>query len=153
MKILVMGLPGSGKTTFAREIAYHFNLPHYNADTIREYYDDWDFSFVGRLKQASRMSSYQFGVLDFVCPSRDFRKLVNADYTIWLDTIQKSVHRDTNIVFEKPLEYNMRLYDYPNIKFLKYVLSQYDNSLKDIGNFLTYYRDVLDEYKYRHDND
>ena len=105
MKILVMGLPGSGKTTFAREIAYHFNLPQYNADTIREYYDDWDFSFVGRLKQASRMSSYQFGVLDFVCPSRDFRKLVNADYTIWLDTIQKSVHRDTNIVFEKQLEY------------------------------------------------
>ena len=48
MKILICGLPGSGKTTLARELAYHFCLPHFNADTIREHFNDWDFTDVGR---------------------------------------------------------------------------------------------------------
>ena len=43
MKILIFGLPGSGKTTLASTLAYHFKVPHYNADTVREYHDDWDF--------------------------------------------------------------------------------------------------------------
>ena len=51
-----MGLPGSGKTTLAKELAYHFEVPHYNADTLREKSDDWDFSEEGRLRQAYRMS-------------------------------------------------------------------------------------------------
>ena len=56
MKLLIMGLPGSGKTTLARILAERFLMPHVNADTLREFYNDWDFSKEGRLMQAHRMS-------------------------------------------------------------------------------------------------
>ena len=62
MKILICGLPGSGKTTLARELAYHFNIPLINADVQREFYDNWDFSETGRMIQAFRMSKYDFGI-------------------------------------------------------------------------------------------
>ena len=41
-KILVFGLPGSGKTTFARQLAV--NMAYFNADEIRKMFNDWDFS-------------------------------------------------------------------------------------------------------------
>ena len=52
-KILVFGLPGSGKTTFARQLAV--NMAYFNADEIRKMFNDWDFSMEGRLRQAERM--------------------------------------------------------------------------------------------------
>ena len=55
MRVLIFGLSGSGKTTLAKELAYHFLMPHYNADTIRELYNDWDFSLEGRQRQSQRM--------------------------------------------------------------------------------------------------
>ena len=56
MRVLIFGLSGSGKTTLAKELAYHFLMPHYNADTIRELYNDWDFSEPARYRSAHRMS-------------------------------------------------------------------------------------------------
>ena len=52
-KVLVFGLPGSGKTTFARQLAV--NMAYFNADDIRKMFNDWDFSIEGRLRQAERM--------------------------------------------------------------------------------------------------
>ena len=53
-----MGLPGAGKTTLAASVAAGllFNKVLWlNADTIRERFDDWDFTPKGRLRQAYRM--------------------------------------------------------------------------------------------------
>ena len=55
MKILIMGLPGQVKHT-RKELAYHFLVPHHNADTLRGMHNDWDFSPEGRMRQAVRMS-------------------------------------------------------------------------------------------------
>ena len=54
-RILIMGLPGTGKTTLANELVKFLPIIHLNADEIRKYFDDWDFSKEGRLRQAKRM--------------------------------------------------------------------------------------------------
>ena len=41
--ILIMGLPGAGKTTLANELATLIKSKRLNADEIRRAANDWDF--------------------------------------------------------------------------------------------------------------
>lgn len=107
-KILVMGLSGSGKTTLAKQLAKKLKAKHLNADAIRDEYNDWDFSTEGRIRQAERLSKLgsesdsDYVVIDFICPLEQGRKIINADYTIWMDTIKSCKYQDTNIAFNSP---------------------------------------------------
>ena len=82
-KILIMGLPGSGKTTLAKLLVPMFNAVWLNADKVREEVNDWDFSPTGRTRQADRMKNYAQKALDnnrnviadFVCPTPEARSL------------------------------------------------------------------------------
>ena len=56
--ILVMGLPGAGKTTLAEELAPKLNAKRLNADEVRKEANDWDFSEEGRKRQAKRMADF-----------------------------------------------------------------------------------------------
>ena len=59
MKILVCGLPGSGKTWLAERLVKLIdNCAWYNADVLRKYANDWDFSLEGRIRQANRMKTF-----------------------------------------------------------------------------------------------
>ena len=53
-----MGLPGSGKTTLADELAPLLNAKRLNADEVRKEANDWDFSEEGRTRQAKRMADF-----------------------------------------------------------------------------------------------
>ena len=56
MKILVCGLPGSGKTWLAERLIKHIDhCAWYNADFLRKFANDWDFEIEGRMRQANRM--------------------------------------------------------------------------------------------------
>jgi adenylylsulfate kinase len=107
-KILVMGLSGSGKTTLAKQLAKKLKAKHLNADAIRDEYNDWDFSTEGRIRQAERLSKLasesdsDYVVIDFICPLKQGREIINADYTIWMDTVESSKYKDTDNIFEKP---------------------------------------------------
>jgi len=117
MIILIMGLPGSGKTTLAKKLTPMFNAVWLNADKIRKEVNDWDFSEQGRLKQSIRMkiqalkakSENRNVIADFICPTEQTRKEFNADYTIWVDTIKKGKYEDTNKIFETPSKYDFKV--------------------------------------------
>jgi adenylylsulfate kinase len=108
--ILIMGLPGSGKTTLANELAPMLNAQRLNADEVRKEANDWDFSEEGRKRQAKRMADFALKlknegnnvVADFICPTPEARSLFPADFIIWVDTITKGRFDDTNKMFVKP---------------------------------------------------
>ena len=112
--ILIMGLPGSGKTTLADELAPMLNAKRLNADEVRKEANDWDFSEEGRKRQARRMADFalklkeegNFVVADFVCPTPEARELFPADFIIWVDTIKEGRFDDTNKMFVKPKNYD-----------------------------------------------
>ena len=117
MKILICGLPGSGKTTLAAPFAKLIGAVHLNADAVRDEYNDWDFSVEGRIRQAMRMKFLADGIVkagkiavaDFIAPTPKAREEFGADYVVWMDTIKKGRFEDTNAMYV-PLEKGQ--YDY-----------------------------------------
>ena len=115
--ILIMGLPGSGKTTLASELAPLINAKRINADEVRKAVNDWDFSERGRKRQAKRMADLakekkkegHHVIADFICPTPEARDLFPADYIIWVDTIKKGRFDDTNAMFVKPEKFDFHV--------------------------------------------
>jgi len=122
MKILICGLPGSGKSTLAEPLAKITGGVWINADVVRTKYEGpdmskWDFSPAGRVKQSQRMKQLadevvlagNIAITDFVCPTEATRKEFDADFVIWMDTIQKGRYDDTNQMFEAPSHCNYHI--------------------------------------------
>ena len=117
MKILIMGLPGAGKTTLAAKLKNLLKAKWLNADEVRKQANDWDFSLEGRIRQAERMadlankhkSDGNIVIADFVCPTPKARELFSPDILIWMDTIKEGRFEDTNKVFQKPEKFDYRL--------------------------------------------
>ena len=115
--ILIMGLPGAGKTTLANELATLIKSKRLNADEVRRTANDWDFSEEGRKRQAKRMSDSALQlknegnnvIADFICPTLEARKLFPADYIVWVDTIKKGRFEDTNQMFVKPEKFDFHV--------------------------------------------
>ena len=112
-----MGLPGSGKTTLANELAPLLNAKRLNADDVRKEANDWDFSEDGRTRQAKRMANFakkikeegSYVVADFICPTPEARSLFPADFVIWIDTIKEGRFDDTNKMFVKPEKFDCQV--------------------------------------------
>ena len=120
MRVLIMGLPGAGKTTLASALkpaleAQGYTVAWYNADIIRKKYNDWDFSESGRARQAQRMREAadsevcDFAICDFVCPLQAMRLMFDAHFVIWVDTIDSGRFADTNTLFNPPRNWDVRV--------------------------------------------
>lgn len=120
-KILIMGLPGAGKTTLAAALAPRLNAVHFNADEVRQNVNkDLGFSPEDRLEQARRMGwlcdqvvkTGGYAVADFICPTPETRDAFGAGdgcFTVWVDRIQSSRFDDTNRMFVPPERYDIRV--------------------------------------------
>jgi len=148
-KILVMGLPGSGKTYFAERLKKFLELhgerclgsidsdkpfPNlrpivtwFNADDVRRKFNDWDFSKEGRIRQSLRMFEFalsshsDYVICDFVAPLVEMRNNFKADWTIWMDTISEGRFEDTNKAFVPPEVYDFRITEQNAEKWAEFV--------------------------------
>ena len=99
-KILVMGLPGAGKTTLATALAPRLRAVHLNADEIRKNINkDLGFSPADRIEQARRIGWLcdqiaKAGcpvIADFICPTPEARAAFlegGPAFIIWVDRIK-----------------------------------------------------------------
>ena len=134
-RILIMGLPGAGKTYFAQRLKQYLEeysrppqenslLPFsdsqitvawLNADEVRRHYNDWDFSREGRIRQSNRMreladeANTDYCLVDFVAPLPEMRSNFKPDWLIWIDTIEAGRYEDTNRMFVPPEQYDFRI--------------------------------------------
>ena len=96
MKILIMGLAGSGKTTLAKRLTEKLDADYFNADEVRKLFNDWEFSPKARDRQAERMAKLAdiadryYVIADFICPTKKTRELYSPDYVVWMNTITES---------------------------------------------------------------
>ena len=113
MRILIMGLPNSGKTTLGEKLSEEFNIPFWDNDVVRKIYNDWDFSQQGRERQALRMRKISeidpISICAFICPLPGYRSFFFADKLIWMDTVEECKYEDTNKLFQPPKKYDVRI--------------------------------------------
>ena len=113
--ILIIGLPGSGKTTLARELKKQLKAEWLNADKVRKKYNNWDFSKNGVLRQAKRMkllskkSKKKFVIADFVCPYEIGRRIFKPDYLVWMNTIKKGRLSTFDKSFQNPKKFDFEI--------------------------------------------
>jgi hypothetical protein len=145
-RILIMGLPGAGKTYMAQALKLHLEsnsvffhpaaetvgssqarVQWFNADDVRKRFNDWDFSQEGRIRQSHRMreladdSSADFVIVDFVAPLPEMRYNFKADWTIWMDTIDAGRYEDTNKMFTPPDVYDFRVTEQAADKWAEFI--------------------------------
>ena len=97
-KILIMGLPGSGKKSLAKLLVPMFNAVWLDGEEVRKEANDFDYSEMGRSIQTHRMKRLadeaikdnRNVVANFECSTEDERKDFDADYIIYMDTIKES---------------------------------------------------------------
>ena len=112
MKILIMGLSGSGKTFLSKLLQKELSCAWYNADNLREMANDWDFSNEGRKRQSFRMkvladfekANGRLVICDFICPTKEARK-----------------------IFEEPDQFNLKISSWD-----QYSPSQVASLIKDV---------------------
>lgn len=131
-RILIMGLPGAGKTYLAERLKANLETHGYsvgwlNADEVRRHYNDWDFTKEGRIRQSLRMreladtSNTDYVIVDFVAPLVEMRHNFKADWTIWMDTIAAGRYEDTNKMFVEPDVYDFRITEQAAEKWSEFV--------------------------------
>lgn len=119
MIVLIIGLPGAGKTSLATLLAEKTNFIHINADAVRsDLSSDLGFSIEDRIEQARRIgavarllsSQGRDVVVDFVCPTKATRESFGkADKIIWVDRLREGRYQDTNSMWEDPINYDLRI--------------------------------------------
>ena len=122
MKVLIMGLSGTGKTTLADSAAKELRklgvkVTRVNGDKVRAETGNKDFTREGRLRQASDMAARcdvdGVVIADFICPTWETMSVFEAsrpcDLIVWMDTRSSSAYADTDAMFQYPKVYDAQV--------------------------------------------
>jgi adenylylsulfate kinase-like enzyme len=113
MLILIFGLPGSGKTAMAQNLATELEALGIlcnvlNEDEVCKTYGDLDTSIGGNLRQARRLSDMAHSetltrvtIVDSVCPLNSYRDLYKADLLVHMNTVNMNTLSPLP-VYERP---------------------------------------------------
>lgn len=113
-----MGLPGSGKTALAIQVAAELGAVHWNADDVRNNVNkDLKFTIEDRIEQARRMGWLANTVtkvdvpcvVDFVCPLPECREAFGEAFVVWVDRIELGRFEDTNKLFVPPESFHLKI--------------------------------------------
>jgi adenylylsulfate kinase len=120
-KILIMGLPGAGKTTLATALTPRLSAVHFNADEVRKNINkDLGYSEPDRVEQARRMGwlcdqvvkAGGIAIADFICPTPEARAAFTEHgdaFIVWVDRIKSGAFEDTNRLFSPPTQFHVRV--------------------------------------------
>lgn len=128
MKILIFGVPESGKTTLAEPLSEKINGVYINEHQIRNEYINYNYTLEGIRKNTEMLRCLADGVvragkvavIDCVAALPEIRMFIDADYAVWMDTIKTNMKSDDSntidIKFSKPdiTEYNYHVSEWFN---------------------------------------
>lgn len=112
MKVLIYGLPGSGKTRLATK------LKEYLGKVVELHEDDnEDFSAEGFVRQGQQLkrkcdeSTFKgkIAIAEFIAPFETLRTDFDADFIVFMNTITKSENADVDSVFEPGKDYDYKV--------------------------------------------
>ena len=109
IRILIMGLPGSGKTTLASELhelilSLGLRSHWLNENRLREEFPDLTPEQVHWMANDANVD---YVVADFEARKSVERRSFNAHYTIWINTIPEDEYQFLNYGFDTPFKYNV----------------------------------------------
>lgn len=117
VKVLIMGLSGAGKTSTAVKLQDHLaksglTAVHVNSDRVREATENWSFDDAGRIAASKWMvktadqildeSKIDVVIYDTIACLQEQRDILDADITLFMDTVKSSEYADTDAEFERP---------------------------------------------------
>jgi len=121
MIIQIIGLPGTGKTTLAAELADRINAIHLNADYVRSTINsDLGFTLEDRIEHSRRLGEIarmlagqgHHVVVDFICPTKETREAFgNPDKIIWMRRTPVRNFDDTTLMWQDPIKFDLAFND------------------------------------------
>jgi nicotinamide riboside kinase len=108
-RILIMGLPGSGKTTLADELhelilSLGLRSRWLNENRLKEEYPNLTMD---QIQEMANDATVDYVVGDFEARKSHERRYFNAHYMIWINTIAEEDYQFLNYGFEPPFRYNV----------------------------------------------
>ena len=108
-RILIMGLPGAGKTTLAdelHELILSLGLRSHwlNENRLRLEYPDLTFN---QVQEMANDATVDYVVADFEARKSFERRSFKPHYTVWINTIPEEDYNLVGHGFEPPFRYNV----------------------------------------------
>lgn len=118
-RILVMGLPGSSRSSIAHKIANVIGGEASILDSygLRQQFNDIDFTEDGQMRHCyrilnlARAATTPVTVINMACPLPKMREVLNPDIIVWASDGDECPYHELNEMFTPPIMYDIECKD------------------------------------------